>query len=76
MYMSNEDELSSAWNFGPNMHQEQTVESVTEILLDMYNKRDLYSKISSASLFKESKLPGIFTVSQNSFLISSTKSRA
>ena len=56
MYMSNEDELSSAWNFGPNMHQEQTVESVTEILLDMYKKRDLYSKTSTATLFKESKL--------------------
>ncbi|MEC8085476.1 MAG: CDP-glucose 4,6-dehydratase [Pseudomonadota bacterium] len=54
--MYHDNGFSSAWNFGPDQSQDESVSSVTKKLLEMYGKIKLYSEKKLETPYKESKL--------------------
>lgn len=56
MYANDPNVFSSGWNFGPSSKQEESVSSVSQKLLKLYGKNDLYSPSSESYIFKESEL--------------------
>ena len=56
MYKDRNNQLSTAWNFGPNDSQDESVSSIAKKFLTLYKKTELYSESKLETSHKESNL--------------------
>ena len=50
------DKLSTAFNFGPEITDEKTVEELTQIFLSVFNKPEAYQKVEIENAVHEAQL--------------------